>query len=259
VLLSNAIGRPSVVLVGGWDIAAMPEIPYGAMLSPGRQRKTIWTLRNADVVIAPSEASRQETLRWADREVRVIPLGVDTDFFEPPEEKEPLVVTAASISHSPTIRTKGLDILFQVARRLPTIQFVVAGRHSPQVMEALRTSAGPNVQLVGWLERERLRELFRRASIYAQLSAHESFGLALAEAMACGCTPVVSDRGALPEVVGGVGSIVPYGDVDAATRAISAGIATGVSHAARNRVAERFQLNRRRDELLRTLETWYEG
>ena len=77
--------------------------------------------------------------------------------------------------------------------------------------------------------------------------------------MACGCTPVVSDRGALPEVVGGVGSIVPYGDVDAATRAISAGIATGVSHAARNRVAERFQLNRRRDELLRTLETWYEG
>ena len=242
-----------MVLIGGWDVAAEPEIPYGAMLSAARRRKTIWTLQNADIVLAPSDASRQETLRWTSREVQVLPLGVDTDFFEPLELKDPVVVTAASVSYCSTIRTKGLDVLFQVARRLPETQFVVAGRQDPQILRHLQSMAGPNVGFVGWLEREDLRALFRRASVYAQLSAHESFGLALAEAMACGCTPVVSDRGALPEVVGDVGSIVPYGDVTAATRAISVGLATGISHAARNRITETFRLSRRRDGLLRIL------
>ena len=254
VLLSKFFHRPSVVFIGGWDVAAMPEIPYGAMLSATRRRKTIWTLQNSDIVLAPSDASRQETLRWTNREVQVLPLGVDTDFFQPPELKEVLVVTAASVSYSPTIRTKGLDVLFQVARHLPETQFVIAGRQNPQMLHHLQMMAGPNVQFVGWLEREDLRALFRRANVYAQLSAHESFGLALAEAMACGCTPVVSDRGALPEVVGDAGSVVAYGDITAATRAISAALVTGISQTPRNRIMQAFPLSRRRDELLRILE-----
>jgi glycosyltransferase involved in cell wall biosynthesis len=38
--------------------------------------------------------------------------------------------------------------------------------------------------------------------------------------MACGCVPVVTDRGALPEVVENTGIVVPYGDVDATIKAI---------------------------------------
>jgi len=34
----------------------------------------------------------------------------------------------------------------------------------------------------------------------------------LVEAMACGCVPVVSDKGALPWIVGDSGIIVPYGN-----------------------------------------------
>ncbi|MEO7555918.1 MAG: glycosyltransferase, partial [Acidimicrobiales bacterium] len=40
------------------------------------------------------------------------------------------------------------------------------------------------------------------SQVYAQLSWHEAFGVSVAEAMLCGCTPVVTDVPALQEVAG---------------------------------------------------------
>ena len=54
----------------------------------------------------------------------------------------------------------------------------------------------------------------QNATVYVQASAHEGFGLSLAEAMACGCIPVGYNRGSIPEVIGKAGYIVPYGDLD---------------------------------------------
>jgi glycosyltransferase involved in cell wall biosynthesis len=60
----------------------------------------------------------------------------------------------------------------------------------------------------------------RRAKVCCQLSYRESFGVAVLEAMACGCVPVVTRAGALPEVVGEAGHYVEYDDVDATVREI---------------------------------------
>lgn len=254
VLLSRMLRRRSVVVAGGWDVVSMPDIPYGAMLSPRRRKKTIGTLRRADVVLAVSETTRRQAVGWFDREVLVVPLGVDVDFFSPHGAKEPLVVTVAGVTHEAVVRTKGLDVYFEVARRLEDVRFALIGRHAEGWPERLRASAPPNVELTGWLPREALRDRFRKASVYAQLSAHESFGLSLAEAMACGCAAVVSDRGALPEVVGSAGSVVPYGDAGAAAAAIERALSRRGSPEARARIADAFPLARRRERLLRVLE-----
>ncbi len=253
VFLSRLFGTPSAVIVGGWDVAAMPEVPYGAMLSAGRRRKTSWTLRHADLVVAPSRASRDETTRWVHRDVRIIPLGVDTEFFRPSGSKQNLVATAVSVTHNAVIRTKGLDVLFEVARNLPGTSFAVAGRQSREVEADLRRLAPPNLQFVGWLDHDRLRDLFQRAAVYAQFSAHESFGLAAAEAMASGCVPVVSDRGALPELVGDAGVIVPYGDVAESTEAIEGAVAGQAATTARQRIESLFSMRRRRELLLQAM------
>ena len=62
------------------------------------------------------------------------------------------------------------------------------------------------------------------AKVYAQLSYHEGFGVAVAEAMACGCIPVTTDRGSLPEVGGGIGYCVPVDDPTAAAAAFRAAV-----------------------------------
>ncbi len=50
---------------------------------------------------------------------------------------------------------------------------------------------------------------------------YEGFGLPAGEAMACGCPVIASDRGALPEVVGDAGLLVPAGDSAALARALA--------------------------------------
>jgi glycosyltransferase involved in cell wall biosynthesis len=80
--------------------------------------------------------------------------------------------------------------------------------------------------------------------------------MAVAEAMLCGCVPVVSARGALPEVVGTAGMVVPYGDAAAAADAIRGVLDAGEEQraAARRRIVDNFSLAQRRAALLCALE-----
>ncbi|HWH13160.1 MAG TPA: glycosyltransferase, partial [Miltoncostaeaceae bacterium] len=54
-----------------------------------------------------------------------------------------------------------------------------------------------------------LADLYAAAAVTAFPSLHEGFGLPALEALACGSPLVVSDRGALPEVVGDAALVAP--------------------------------------------------
>jgi len=86
--------------------------------------------------------------------------------------------------------------------------------------------------------------------VYAQLSARESFGLALAEAMAAGCVPVVTAAGFMPHLVGGTGLLVEYGDAEAAARAIRSAFDRETGSDARERVCRLYSVERRTEALL---------
>ncbi len=81
-----------------------------------------------------------------------------------------------------------------------------------------------------------------------QASRHEAFGLSLAEGMLCGAVPVVTDAGALPEVVGDTGVVIGSpdpGDIAAGIRrALALGPEAGRS--AQDRVGSRFTIDQRR-------------
>ena len=175
----------------------------------------------------------------------------DCERFVPGEIRERLVVTVGRVGHT-TWRLKGLDVFARCSRLLPSAQFVVVGPSTDEnILRELRLAGGPNLTLTArLLPPSELAAWFRRATVYAQLSVRESFGLALAEAMSAGCVPVATASAFMPEIVGDTGFLVEYGDSVAAAEAISRALESDSGSRARARIEALFSLERRERELL---------
>jgi glycosyltransferase involved in cell wall biosynthesis len=100
-------------------------------------------------------------------------------------------------------------MIAQVAPRLPDCEYLIVGARHGSLPDR-----PANVVEVPFIPNEELPAHYGEASFYLQLSVSEGFGNALCEAMLCGCIPVVSEVGAMPEIVGDAGVVVPKRDVD---------------------------------------------
>ena len=159
------------------------------------------------------------------------------------------VVTAALFDSWHRVRLKGIDTFVESAALMPDIEFVVIGG-SGEGLKRIRDLAPSNVAFIGPSTQEELIHYYQRARVYCQLSRYESFGLALAEAMSCGCVPVATSNGALPEVVGDTGFYVQYGDSKAVAAAIEKALSSGKGKQARDRITKFFSIERREADLV---------
>lgn len=253
VLLGRMFGRPSVLVAGGWDVVAMPEIGYGAARGRVGRARSRFVLRSADSLLTFSKWSRDAIHELSGREAEVVPLGVDVERFRPGVTKESIAVTVGNVTWENLTR-KGLATFVRAAAELPDIRFIVAGRQEPRAAAELRAMSPPNVEMPGWVSDRDLRALLGRAKVYAQLSYSEGFGLALAEGMASGCVPVVTRRGSLPEVAGDIGFYAPYGDPTATASVIREALSSDRGAEGRHRIGRLFSLDRRRSHILALVE-----
>jgi glycosyltransferase involved in cell wall biosynthesis len=196
---------PMIVVAGGAEVATCPEVEFGDGRSPWRRWLVGRVLTAARVVWAFSKSAEREILAVAPAaRVRVVPPAVDTAFYRsPPTPRAAQALTACSAITAVTIRQKGLDRLLALARARPEVTFVVTGRvHADdETVSGFVAGAPSNVCFAGFVTRAELRALYAGSRVYLQLSAHEGFGVAVVEAMAMGCTPLVSEIGALRELV----------------------------------------------------------
>lgn len=246
VLLSKMFKKKSIVVVGGFEVAKVPEINYGMMRSPLSARRVRYVLENADKVLAVSEFNKNETLKYtSSKNVKLVYNAVDCNKFKPNGKKDNnLVITVGS-----KIKLKGLDIFIESARLLPRRKFMIIGLPE-DVINYLKPSKPANVEFVGLVPHEYVLRYYQKAKVYCQLSCRESFGMALAEAMACECVPVATNNAALPEVVGGTGFYVPYGDSKATAEAIEKALQSDKGEEARERVKRLFPIERREKEII---------
>jgi glycosyltransferase involved in cell wall biosynthesis len=203
-------GVPCLVVAGGMDVAACPEIGFGEARGGWRRAASRWALEAAALVWAFSESARREILQRASpKAMAVVPPAVDTAYFRAPDgqPRERLVVSTCAAISPLTIVQKGLDRLVAAAGRAPDIQVVVTGRAdaSAAPVRAFVSGAPANVTFAGHVSREALRALYARAAVVAQFSRHEGFGVAAAEGLAMHCAVVTSALPAFDEVVGGPG------------------------------------------------------
>ncbi|NJD78815.1 MAG: glycosyltransferase family 4 protein [Candidatus Methanoperedens sp.] len=228
-----------------------PDINYGLM----RSIFTLWipkySIKYSNTVICVSNYSKKELIKHINRnDILLIYNAIDTDKFRPPVDirKENIVLTVGNLYKS-TFKLKGLQTFFDAAKDLPDVQFILIGDIDYQFKNTLSHKIPDNIFLTGRLTAHHLLPLFQKAKVYCQLSYIESFGVALAEAMSCECVPVITNRGALPEVAGTVGYYVSYGDVASTVEAIRAALTSDEGKNARKRIVEKFSIANREKDL----------
>ncbi len=255
VFLSKTFGKHSVIVVGGYDVTCVPEIDYGlCMQSWHRKKRNNYALNNANLLIPFSNFAKNDVERQAKpKQMKVIYLGIDVELFKPEGEKENLIVTVGSMKAEP-FKRKGLETFARASLHFPNHKFVIIGQTEKSSLRILK-DINPDIISTGYLKDCNLLRWLQQARVYCQLSAHEGFGMALAESMACGCIPVVTDRGALPEVVGNVGFYTPYCNTWATVEAIEKALKQSDGRKSRERIINKFPLEKRADKLSLLLES----
>lgn len=256
---ARGLRTPSLLIVGGFDVAAMPEIGYGDQRRGVRRPIGRWVMRSATRLMTNSEFSRREAAKNtgipAER-FAVVHHGVPDPFGDPAAAgRRRCALTVGAVVRS-NLQRKGHEAFVRAAALLPDVEFVLVGGWVDDAIDHLRAVAGPNVTFTGRIDDAGLVDHYRTAAVYVQPSRHEGFGMSVAEAMLGGCVPVATRAGALPEVVGGTGvyaeSVEPEAVAAAVREALALGPAAG--EAARRRVLERFTIGQRREGLLGLVE-----
>lgn len=249
VLLCKIVRRKSIIVVGGYEVAHVPEIRYGGLLSPLSRIRMRFIFLNASRVLVVSKSSRNEAQRFLRTpNIRLVHNGVDVNRFKPQGERNNSVITVGSISKMHLTR-KGLKTFIQASRLLPDIPFLLIGKYD-QSVNKLKEIAGSNVSFTGYVSDEELLRYYQTSKVYCQLSAHEGFGVSLAEAMACGCVPVGTRRYAVPEVVGDTGFYAKYDDPESAAEAIEKALHYDIGRKGVERIVTLYSMSKREATLV---------
>lgn len=190
------------------------------------QKKVVKQLHN---IVTVSDCSRQDIARDFGLQPAGITLvhnGIDTDVFKPlPDiERRPLRLMATCSADAPL---KGLRYLLRayaaLLEKYPDLELLLVSKPNPGgKTERLvrRLGIADKVKFVDGISTEQMVRYYAEATIAVVPSVYEGFGLPAGEAMACGVPVVSTDGGALGEIVGDGGVIVPAKNVDALVEAI---------------------------------------
>ena len=210
--------------------------------------------RRADVITAVSKYTAQlvTTELNPDRDIRVIYNGIDEQAFTPAETGQRPGKTIKVLFSGNLSRRKGVDLLPGILEQLnPGIELMyTTGLRCKQ-----RLPEHPALTCVGQVPYSEMPELYRQADILLFPTVREGFGLAAAEAMACGLPVVATDCSSIPELVvdGKGGFLCQVGDTGQFAARInelaeSASLRQQMGEYNRARVEEKFTLQRMLNE-----------
>ncbi len=179
-------------------------------------------------LITVSECARHDICRdfhTSPTRFHVIANGIDTRHFYPmpgiAAEPGRLMVT-----NSADMPLKGLYYLLHAIadvapRRNIKLTVIGAPKKNGAVLRLIdQLNIGQYIEFTGRIDHQNLVRHYARSAIAIVPSVYEGFGLPAGEAMACGVPVISTTGGALPEVVGDCGVLVPPADSQALARAI---------------------------------------
>lgn len=243
----------------GWPEPDDPLLRVGAFMEDT-------SIETADGLLAASRSVAELTERRNGIEpgrIDVVAGAVDSDLFSPAGNERrrhaPGQVRLLFVGNVADNKGVGavLDAFALLAADHPELVLLIAGSAEEDDAEELRARAaragvGERVELLGFIEHDRLPELYRSADVFAAPSRYEGgLGLVYLEAMACGLPVVAAAAGGTAEAVapGETGFLLERGDAQATAAAIRPlllddELRERMGAAGRRRVLEQFTPNR---------------
>jgi glycosyltransferase involved in cell wall biosynthesis len=197
------------------DSYVLPK-PVQRAAVAGLRRAESLVVERARQILTLSQFMRQEVVGLdpaAGGRCEVVPGGVDIDLFAPgrpsPESWSDQIPGPTLFTARRLVPRTGVLQLVEampaVLEAFPTAKLAIAGVGAQE--SAIRQAIAARglqdrVRLLGWVTTPVLVDWYRRASLVVTPTQElEGFGLATAEAMACGSVCLVTPTGANPEVV----------------------------------------------------------
>lgn len=258
VLVAGFLDRPIVGIIGGFEVAWDADTGHGIRPGSLKERVLRWMLHRCRTIVTVSSHSRADTLarvpELADR-IRLVHNAVDASTFEPDAGCGREGVLCVAMISATTIKVKRLDLYATIAARMPQTRFTLIGPALDATARDFVQNLPPNLMWRDALRGDELVRAYQSASVYCQLSRYESFSLALAEAMACGCIPVISNAAALPEVGGPHAIIVNPPELETGVQAVAAALQAPESlrEDVRRHIVERYSTTHRQAALTQIL------
>lgn len=193
----------------------------------GMQKKVA---RKLDHVVTVSRCSQRDiaaAFAMPEERIKLVYNGIDTDTFKPRPDvaRKPLRIMATASADAPL---KGVRYLIQAYAKLlpryPGLELLMVSKPRPGGdTERLIARLGltERIQFVSGISTEQLVRYYAEATLVVVPSIYEGFGLPAGEAMACGAPVVSTTGGALAEVVGDAGVLVPTRDAGAIEHAVA--------------------------------------
>lgn len=221
VLLALRRLRTPLVLASAQNLPKVYPVPF--------RWSERWALRRAHgAYVCNAAADARLRDRGFTGDLAHLPLGVDVERYSPADRSPPSGVLRVGYVGRLT-HQKGVDVLLAaVARdRRLRAEIVGSGPTGNELVErARRLGVSDRVVFTGHVDASLLPDVYRRFDAVAVPSVPvpgllEQFGRVVVEAQAAGVPVVASALGALPDVVGDGGILVPPGDPEALADALA--------------------------------------
>lgn len=218
--------HPIVVSIWGSDVFSFPNksILHKMIIK--------YVLNKADIITSTSEVMAKEATKYTNKNIKVIPFGVDLEVFKPMKvnslfsENDIVIGTVKTLEEKYGIEylIRAFKILVDKYPDLPLKLLIVGGGSLEEELKNLvkQLSIDERTLFTGKVPFSEVPKYHNMITISVSVSDSESFGVSVVESMACEKPVVVSNVGGLPEVVEEniTGFIVPPKNIQETAKAI---------------------------------------
>lgn len=220
--LKHKHGFPLIAQSHGSDVQLVPEIRYGAIFNSTEEKKIKKVLAESDHLVALSTINRKNMIDFGavPEKISIIHNGIQWDEIQkvPYENMRSKLGLSDDdfvlITVGRNRPVKRMDLLFKaisLIKEKKNIKCICVGPENDLFQSAFSSGCSNNVILAGRIPKKfdldmfppfnELINLYRSADLYVSTSYVESFGLAAADALACGIPILVGQRHGVRDII----------------------------------------------------------